>query len=251
MAPVKIFGTANQPILSLADWERFGGPQKSFQWQDGRSAKECAKAWLRTGGPALPSELAALFSTHPLTSQLVIDRAYPEVETRLDRFQGNGRFHDLVLEGVSEEREVVVSIEAKADESFGDLVRKARTNALARKPTTKVPARMDLLRDALFGSGVVIDDLRYQLLYAVAGTLIEARQRGADLAVFVVHEFAFKGHVTAAKLARNAADLDRMLKALGLSSPLAAGTLTQVPSPPGGTFVPAGIDLLVGKVRVP
>ena len=64
--------------------------------------------------------------------------------------------------------------------SFGDLVRDARTKALARKPATKVPDRMDLLRDALFRSGAPIDDLRYQLLYAVAGTLIEARKRGGD-----------------------------------------------------------------------
>ena len=248
--PLKIFGPEGDPIRTLGEWERFGGPQSPSQWRDGRSAKECAKSWLRHGRPALPAELLELFASHPTTTGLTAESAYPEVETRLDGFNGKGRFHDVVLEATCAGGKLVASIEAKADEAFGDLVIDARATALARTAGTKVPARMKLLGEALFGSEVYIEGLRYQLLYAIAGSLIEARKRGADLAAFIVHEFAFAGHVDANKLDRNANDLDTVLGALGLDQLPQLGCLVEVPSIPGGPFVPSDIPLFVGKTRV-
>jgi hypothetical protein len=162
--PLEIFGPEDDPIRNLAEWEQFGGPQSAHQWRDGRSAKECAKAWLRDGNPALPAELRELFASHPTTTGLTAHRAVPEVETRLDGFGGKGRFHDVVLEATCLRGKLVASIEAKADEAFGDLVSDARAKALARTAGTKVPARMKLLGEALFGAGFPIEGLRYAAL---------------------------------------------------------------------------------------
>jgi hypothetical protein len=62
---------------------------------------------------------------------------------------------------------------------------------------SNVPARIYALAKGVFGPGTLIPtdlrpdigELRYQLLAAIAGTLIEARRRWAEQAVFVVHEF--------------------------------------------------------------
>lgn len=265
---VMIIGKNNTPIATLQQWQNLGGPQSSKQWRDGRSAKECAQAWLRTASPAVPAELDALFATHPLTSGMTVHTARPEVETKLDKFRGNGRFHDLVLEGdasggkgrfhdlvleghAEADGKVVVCVEAKADEPFGNYtVLRAEQKAMTANPGSKVGQRIALLKAALFPPGTNVDKLRYQLMYAVAGTLIEAKKRGAEVAVFVVHEFAFPQHVKAKKLTRNADELDKLCKALGVAR-LQRGVLIHVPTVPGGKFVPSGMTLLMGKVRYP
>ncbi len=242
-------GPDGQPIETLDEWSVRGGPQQSYQWRDGRSAKECARAWLRTGSPAVPAELTSLFDSHPLLAGLRVEEAVAEIETRLDAY-GRGRVHDLVLTGATDDRSVVVSVEAKADESFGELVANARAAAVARRPRSRVPDRIEGLRRALFGPAAEVDGLRYQLLYGVAGALIEAAARGADVAVFVVHEFAFPGHVDAAALERNGADFDAAVSALG-GAPPTNGHLVEVPPVPGYGDVPAGMPLLIGKARYP
>ena len=72
----------------------------------------------------------------------------------------------------------------------------------------------------------------------------------AAAAAFIVHEFAFTGHVDGDKLDRNAKDLDAVLAALGLDPSPPLGSLVEVPAIPGGRFVPSDIPLFVGKIRV-
>ena len=50
-------------IKTVCDWFTYAPPaQGAAHWQDYRSAKELAKAWLR---PAMPSELQSLFNSNP------------------------------------------------------------------------------------------------------------------------------------------------------------------------------------------
>jgi len=247
---VRVLSADGQAIQNLSDWRRLGGPQRPHQWKDGRSAKECAKAWLRRGTPAVPAELKALLGSHPGTTGLSLHTATTEIETKLDDYRGKGRVHDLLAEGKVREQRVTVSVEAKADESFGELVGEARSRALARSPRSMVPARIDGLRAALFGPGVNIEDLRYQLVYGVAGALIEAARRNATVAIFAVHEFVIPGHFSPIRVRRNADDFDAIVRALGASAPT-PGVLAAVPAVPGGGRVPAGVQLLLGKARYP
>ena len=246
---VVLSGPQGQEIQSLEDWRRYGGPQKDWQWQDGRSAKECAKAWLRQGRIEVPQELDALFRSHPILNKLVLHDGQPEVETKIDHFRGNGRFHDLLLQGSAASDSVVVSIEAKADESFGDLVHVARREALKGSRKTNVPARIQLLKEALFAADVDVEEFRYQLLYGIAATLIEASRAKAEIGVFVIHEFLMDGHYSQRKVDQNGEDLLEVLRGLGCEGPMKPGGLIQVPPVPGGRFIPSGIDLYVGKVR--
>ncbi|MFZ4580839.1 MAG: DUF6946 family protein, partial [Myxococcota bacterium] len=227
MRQVEVIGRV--PIRDLEDWRRYAGPQRQYQWKDGHSAKECAKAWLRTGSPQVPQELVALFDTHELTRHLRIGRAEPELETRLDDFRGNGRFHDLVAHGVGPAGRTLVCIEAKTNEPFGPIVSEARKAGTLRSGS-KVPKRIEQLAEALFrdGLGSAVLGLRYQLVHAVAGTLIEAARERAALAVFVVHELRANGEAADA----HRADLETFARKLA-DDPLLSVSCGQLYGPFG------------------
>ena len=106
---------------------------------------------------------------------------------------------------------LLLAIEGKADESFGPTVAAA---AASPEPSRR-PERVRRLLLALFGSSDLVElgDLRYQLVHAVAGTVIEAGLRHADAAVFVVHELVSPS-CRSENLARNQSDLDRFVASL-------------------------------------
>jgi hypothetical protein len=181
-----------QRIESVEDWEVLGAPASERHWKDGRSAKELAKAWTSGSGVA---DLTRLLDTRSETSGLAISSAVAEAQVGFDKFPGGKRNHDLLIRGRTAVGELVIGLEAKADESFGETVADYRTAALTRRGAdkpTNAPERLEgLLRDIgspSLASTPGSDELRYQLFSAVAGTLAAAD--GDQTAVFVVHEFA-------------------------------------------------------------
>jgi len=251
MCPLSIQTSEGRPIHSIEDWFHFAPPKRgSRQWKDGRSAKELAKTWFKTGVPRVPENLEALFKSHPATKDLVMKIGIPEIVTRLDSFGGEQRNHDLILLGHVGDIRMLVAIEAKADEEFGPVIQEYRTSKLGT--SSKVPERIDLLLDSIFGRPIdeELGQLRYQLLHGLGGALIEAKNRGAAQAVFVVHEF-ISDKVEQDKLDRNAADFERLVRTFPgwEETIIRTGTLIgpiQVPGP-GGEFVPRDIPFLIGK----
>lgn len=252
---VYVLGANGTRIYGVAQWLDIAPPREGAkQWKDGRSAKELARAWFRQPVAAVPEELRQLFETNAATRGLHVATALAEWTTTLgDDDEREGRNHDLLLLGTVGQRRVVVGIEAKADEEFGPRV-EDRLNAAAaknaepgRSRTSIVPERIDRLCQMLFGRAP--DDLgalRYQLLHALAGTILEAQRRDAALAVFVVHEFVGHSCRTAA-LDRNHRDLERFVAAL---SPESLPQL-QAEHLVGPIHLPAGgddeVDIFIGK----
>jgi len=185
-----ISNQAGDQIMDAEEWFKHAPPKKGIkQWCDGYSAKELAKSWT-TGGPHVPLELEALFKSHEYTQRLTIERVMAEVKTDLDCF-GGPRNHDLVLIGHDNKcQRIVACIEAKARESFGKIITEELRIAESKK-SSNAPTRIHNLSKAIFGCepNDHIKTLRYQLLYALAGTLIEAQRQNATMAVFIVHEF--------------------------------------------------------------
>lgn len=243
--------TANRgPIESMGDWFRLAPPQKrERQWKDGRSAKELAKAWVGAGAARVPAELDALFKSRPATESLVLECGTPEVVTKLDDYRGGKRNHDLVLIGQAGGVRTLVAVEAKADESFGPVIE--RYVDQKKGTSSRIPDRIEHLFRALFGRPLdaEVGSLRYQLLHGVAGTLIEAHNRGAAQAVFVVHEF-LSAATNDEKVDQNAKDLDRFVRALsgGAVDGLRDGCLVGPFQVSGGEFVLEPPPLYVGKV---
>ena len=176
-------------ITGIDDWFSFSPPAKGAkQWKDGRSAKELAKAWFRTGKPQMPDELVSLLQSNSLTHGFQAEVGIPEKETVLDDFKGSGRNHDLILIGKTDTERILIAIEAKTDEAFGEKIGAYMESSEQANPRSQVPERIHQLAMGVFGH-TNVKDLRYQLLHAVAGTLIEAKNQGASVAVLVIHEF--------------------------------------------------------------
>ena len=246
----KINSSDDQLIGSVQEWFELSSPAGGkVQWKDGRSAKELAKAWFRGGYARVPNELTRLLESHPMTHGLTIGTGIPELKTPLDDFRGNTRNHDMILLAHDGEGKVLVSIEAKSDEEFGPLVGRYHDERL--KKSSKAPDRIQLLCRSLFGRDLdeELRGLRYQLFHALAATLIEARNQGAALAVFVVHEF-LSDRTDWDRVRRNAGDFERFIRTLTGKQNLTVepGTLLGPYRVPGGEFVPGDMPFLIGKV---
>ena len=241
-------------IRSVEGWFALAPPKKAKEhWVDGRSAKELAKAWFPApGDPEVPAELRTLLNSREKTRDIAFDRGEPERVTVFDDCGGEGRNADLVLWGHNRAGKVLVSIEAKADESFGEIAGEYVQKSTASNPRSRVPERFDLLCRGAFGVEPDRPDvraLRYQLLTAIAGTLVEAQVYGADIATFIVHEFV--GTTDDKKVLANAADLDRFVRALskGNAGAVPPGTLAGPFRVPGNEHFAGTEQLYVGKCR--
>lgn len=176
----------NTPISGHQAWRAEIGEKND---QPGRSAPVLAQAW---SGPV---ELYAALSQTPELADLVIESIAVEVQTSFDSYDGP-RNHDLVVEGDANGAKTVICIEAKAGESLGaEVSKQARDAAKAKEknPKSHAPDRLtELLRDwtgETDPEAERVRGLRYQLFTAAAGTVSEARKRGARQTVLIIHDF--------------------------------------------------------------
>jgi hypothetical protein len=199
------FAKGTEEIRNLADWTTLAPPKSPAHWTPGRSAMESARAWCRSDGASVPHEVRDLLESHPRTRGVKLSDGEPEKEIVFDRAGGEARNADVALLGTDSRGEIVaITIECKADESFGPTFQQAVAASVERivsgKPSNGV-SRAEALAIALLpprraGKTVPRDQrtpslgpLRYQLFTAVAGTLAFAHQSNAKLAVFIIHEF--------------------------------------------------------------
>jgi len=182
----------NMLITNLEEWEKLAPPKSpERQWEDGRSAKETARAWLS----GIPNEIELLMSSHPDFQSVTFDVAEPEKKIPFDNHR-SPREADLVILAHDELGEIAITLEAKADEVFDSSVLTKISNALEtriEKPKSKALARIYDLSVSLFNKKLKheakITDLRYQLMTAVAGTLAFSVKHEINRAVLIVHEF--------------------------------------------------------------
>jgi hypothetical protein len=186
-------------VASVEDWFDEWPPQMGLrQWQNGKSAKELAKAWFKSPGhAAVPPGFRSLLESHPATRELVIESVIAESKIPLDA--GRPRHSDLVMTGNAMGVPVLIHVEAKADEAFARSCEDAWGAALRRDgPNSALPDRMSRLCHLLFGTKnferalenmpASHRQLRYQLLYGVAATILDAARQRITTAAFVVHE---------------------------------------------------------------
>ena len=247
-------------IQSVEDWFRFAPPKKgALQWKDGRSAKELARAWC--GGKDRPSptdEFLQLLAPLVNENQLACADGWPEHQVPIDKLRGEPPNIDLAIVSDGNQGHTVICIEAKADESFGRYVSEmhdAATKRIGQGKKTGVLERIVHLENQLFQEGNANlpgrAEIRYQLLTGTAATLAFAKSHQVPIAVFVIHEFSYVGHVDEKKLRQNENDLDHfvMRLTLGSSTSLQEGVLLGPLSPPLPQNDWGGVALYIGKVR--
>jgi hypothetical protein len=268
---VKIAGYAGVQIRSFRDWENHALPptRRKKHWKEGRSACELGRRWTADGEPRTPPEILQILESNDGTRGTVILSGITEHETLLPYSNGGPRCHDLALLGIREGSPFFISIEAKADESFGGTVseelRKAR-----RRPETRFPKRLDWLTRSLLGIAAFKDQeylalseaiapLQYQLFSGIAGVLLEAQSQNATRAIFLVHEFR-TAETHDGKLEKNATTLGEFVRLL-LSANNETGCDAQTTNgwligpisitdrDAGGPKLPSHIPLFIGKLR--
>lgn len=197
----------NKLIRSLNDWRDMAPPKlKDLHWKDGRSAKELAKYILSSDGH-IPNEFEKiLYDINCKENNDFIGE--PEAVTKLFG-SGLGRNHDLLIKA---NNEIVIGIEAKADESLGKLVCK---ELQAKGITKNKKDRIENIYKAVYGNETLgSHNTRYQLLTATVGTLIEAEKINANKAMLLVITFKKDGCYEADKVRSNLEDIDYFIDSL-------------------------------------
>lgn len=243
-------------ISTVQDWLDYAPPKSKHHWVEGRSAYELAHAWCGAGDPALPEALRLLLDSREETCGFVPEVAFPEHRIPFDSLGGEPRNADLALIGATAMGKVAITIEAKADEPFGETVSATMAAALERRienRQSKGVRRVEGITAALFHpkhkGQPRVGDLRYQLLTAVAGTLAFAAAQGASIAVLVVHEFV-TDKTNASNHLQNGGDYNEFLVRLSEQRlPEMAGLYLDGPfTVPGGELFPGGRALFIGKI---
>jgi hypothetical protein len=250
---MRIFGKRGDEIRSVEDWFAKAPPKRGTRhWKDYRSAKELAKSWFRTANAAPPDEFLLFLRRLFPAGEVVLTDGFPECVVALDDFGGEQRNTDLVVLGTAGPQKLAISVEAKADEPFGDQLVGEYYDRRRTVPGSNLPARIDALSQALFNRNLDprIRSLRYQLLHATAGALISAKQHGADVAISLVHELV-SDRLNRVKVASNENDWRSFVAALlpdrgGQFDPEhAIGPLRVA----GGGRVPSDVPLYLGKIQ--
>ena len=174
-------------INSLETWFDVAPPMGGIkQWRDGRSAKELAR-YMTSGFPQLPVEIEdALKPFAPQDSVFKWGAEYVTDFAHSGFGLGMGRNHDAVIFNSN----VFVGVEGKADEPFGDKTIADELNKASVNKTTRINKLVDLV----FGDEPNNHlKLRYQLLTACGGVLLEAKNRRIPNAMLLVVVFLKEG----------------------------------------------------------
>ncbi len=179
-----------QKTLTIQDeteWFIAAPPQKGIaQWKDGKSAKEFAK-YVTLGSKEFKAQIARIIkNSFGITVKSLVGE--PEAETKLPPKDASGpRNHDLLL--FDDNNEIVIGIEAKVDEPFGDKSIYEEREKASTKKKNRIDWLMEMLLPGKFIGDEEVKNFGYQLFTATAGTLLEARRRGVSRCIFVVLSF--------------------------------------------------------------
>ena len=189
-------------IVNVESWKQVKPPKKGdLQWRDGRSAKELAK-YMTNAFPIIPAEIENILQNFVSVNATFDWDA--EYVTLLPK-KGEGRNHDAILYN----DDILVTVEAKADETLGKLIGEEMQKASINKLS-----RISMLLEYLFEDGFnQYHNLRYQLLTAAVGTILEAKRKNIDTAVMLVLVFKTNGDITEEKIASNHKDIENFFAA--------------------------------------
>lgn len=227
---MKIASTKKQLIVDFESWKTafIEVDKKSKEdngksnWEEGRSACTLAKYFTTPnieesyGIKKIEEYFKALGFSNPKFE-------YAEIEHRspFDKYKGGTRMQDLVIWGESEKGRILACIEAKVDEEFNELLNKAYGTAkqkFEKDPNSNAQKRIEELCDKYLNVSAESinsedeNNIRYQLLYYLAGSICEAKEYGnvvfMPIMVFKTDEY------NETKGDRNREDYKQFIKAL-------------------------------------
>lgn len=186
---MKIENTKKQLIVDLESWKTaFIEVDPKGNWEEGRSACTLAKYFTTPnieesyGIKKIKEYFEALGFSNPKFEYAEIEHPSPFDEYSRPRMQ------DLVIKGESEKGRILACVEAKVDEKFGnEVLNQAYKNAKQYKikhPNSNRQNRIEeLCKKYLNVNAESIksgdeNNIRYQLLHYLAGSICEAKEYG-------------------------------------------------------------------------
>jgi hypothetical protein len=170
----------NVEIKSVDDWFFCAPPKgKEKQWKDNYSAKELANFATSPVFKSFVKNLLLECNKTKCNKFICI----PEAETELPGDYRGPRNHDLLM--IAEN--LIIGIEAKVNEPYGNSLKQE-----SRKCSKGKGDRIDWMKKVLFDSECN-DQIKYQLMTGVCGTLLEAARRNVEKCIFLVLSFNIDG----------------------------------------------------------
>lgn len=180
---------SNNIIYTINEWFTFCPPKEGKkQWVPYRSAQELALFWTNIDKQ---NEFIKFLKEHNFNFSDY--NCYPEYETLFDDY-GNGRKNDLII--VPKTNDYLVTIEAKADEGFGNSIfinelEDSIKLKIKNNESNKLDRLIRLYSD-YFRYNQSVLKLPYQLTYWFAGSIAEAKKRNINVIIMIVQEFRSK-----------------------------------------------------------
>lgn len=220
---MKIENTKKQLIVDLESWKTaFIEVDKEKNWEEGRSACTLAKYFTTPnieesyGIKKIEEYFKALGF-----SNLKFNSAEIEHPSPFDKYS-SPRMQDLVIKGESEKGRILACIEAKVNEEFGNEVlnkayKKAKQDKIKDPNSNRQNRIEELCKTYLDVNAESINsedenNIRYQLLYYLAGSICEAKEYG-DVVFMPIMVFKTNMY-DVAKGKRNREDYEQFRKAL-------------------------------------
>lgn len=203
--------TQTERITTPADWFKYCPPAKGkAQWQSKRSAMEMANFWC----DASISQSFLQDVSKKLGQQWDRCVAYPEYSMAFDNYQHPRETDLLVLCYTQDHLNFIISIEGKADESFGGLVADELIDAVQSKIANSNSRKLERIIElwqSVANYTPLIASLRYQLLYWIAGSLWEGKRRQCGNILCLAQEF-ISDATRLEKIQLNQSDLDHFAR---------------------------------------
>ena len=186
MSSASLFRTMDGSNVELLEQWRQLLREPGTQWRVGYSALELAHSWL--GAAGIPTSIKSVLDNSGVAelSGLELTAGYPEYSVDLDTDRAPSE-NDLFALCRGPSGDVVMMVEGKVNEPFGDLVGEWRRHDGPRRGRE---TRLEWLCERLGVSTDDLDDLRYQLFHRTASALIEAQAREVLTALMLVHSFS-------------------------------------------------------------
>ena len=214
----------NTVITDITSWKNaFIEVDNSKHWKEGRSAHSLATYFL---SPAIEQSLGMLKIKECLNACGYGDVEYThariEHESRFDTYR-SGRKQDMVIWTQCGKCRIVVCIEAKVDETFGDTLSDAYNESLKYvklHPASKRKARIeDLCQKYLkIQPAEILEEngIRYQLLHYLAGSIGEAKGYG-NIVFMPIMVFKASENYDFIKTKKNKEDYDAFMRTLNFA----------------------------------
>lgn len=214
----------NTVITDITSWKNaFIEVDNSKHWKEGRSAHSLATYFL---SPAIEQSLGMLKIKECLNACGYGDVEYThariEHESRFDTYR-SGRMQDMVIWALCGKCRIVVCIEAKVDETFGDTLSDAYNESLKYvklHPASKRKARIEGLcqKYLKIQPAEILEEngIRYQLLHYLAGSISEAKGYG-NIVFMPIMVFKTSENYDFTKTKKNKEDYDAFMRTLNFA----------------------------------